>query len=77
MGLVCFIIGLEVPFLLYCVSSGSHMEEKGLGHTRIPDRNTEFCTFANMCHEMVVLEHGNYLLNTFFLGDIWNWKVFV
>jgi hypothetical protein len=31
-----------------------------------------FCTFANLCLEILVLEGGTRLLNTVFVGDIWN-----
>ncbi len=74
MGLTCFVVGIEVPLLLGCFMGGSHIDQKGLMHTRMPDRNSEFHIFANLCLEMVVFEHGNHLLNTVFLGDIWNWR---
>jgi hypothetical protein len=77
MRLVCLVAGLEVSLFLDSFSGGSHMDEKGLMHTVMPDRNSEFCTFDNLCLELVILERGKFLLNTVLLGDIWNQRAFM
>jgi hypothetical protein len=74
MGLACFVLRLIVPLLLDCFLGSSHMVEECPRHTGMPDRNSQFCTIANLCLEVVVLEGKNRVLNTVFLGEIWNWR---
>jgi hypothetical protein len=43
----------------------------------VPERNSKFCSFANLCPEMVVLKEEDRLFNIVLLGDVRNQRAFV